>query len=58
MLLTDKSDDKGYFSFEDVVFDEYIIHKIESPTGYVLSVEIFEIVIAEDGKIVRTIAAS
>lgn len=55
-ILTAKSDDKGCFSFEDVPFGDYIIREIEAPTGYVLSDEMFEIVIAADGGIIEITA--
>lgn|GEM_PF-230701 len=47
------SDDDGSFNFEEIIFGNYLVKEIESPTGYVLSDETFPIVISEDGDVIE-----
>ena len=47
------SDDDGSFNFEEIIFGNYLVKEIESPTGYVLSDETFPVVISEDGDVIK-----
>ena len=47
------SDDDGSFNFEEIIFGNYLVKEIESPTGYVLSDETFPVVISEDGDVIE-----
>ena len=44
-----QSDEEGRFSFSDIPYGEYIVKETGSPTGYVLSDELYPVVIGEDG---------
>ena len=52
-LLTAVSDETGAFDFADVVFGNYLVHELASPAGYVLSGEIFEVQINENGAVIE-----
>ena len=47
------SDDDGSFNFEEIIFGNYLVKEIESPTGYVLSDETFPVIISEDGDVIE-----
>ena len=52
-LSTTFSDASGAFHFADVVFGNYLVRELASPAGYVLSDEIFEVQINENGAVVE-----
>ena len=52
-LLTAVSDETGAFDFADVVFGNYLVRELASPAGYVLSDEIFEVQINENGSVIK-----
>lgn len=52
-LLTAVSDETGAFDFADVVFGNYLVRELASPAGYVLSDEIFEVQITENGSVIE-----
>ena len=52
-LSTAVSDASGAFDFADVVFGNYLLRELEAPAGYVLSGEIFEVQINENGSVIE-----
>ncbi len=52
-LSTAVSDASGAFHFADVVFGNYLVWELEAPAGYVLSDEIFEVQITENGTVIE-----
>lgn len=52
-LLTAVSDETGAFDFADVVFGNYLLRELEAPAGYVLSDEIYEVQITENGSVIE-----
>ena len=52
-IETAVSDDNGSFNFEEIIFGNYLVKEIESPTGYVLSDETFPVIISEDGDVIE-----
>ncbi len=54
--LTAISDENGRFSFENIPFGKYAIREIEAPVGYVLSNEIFEVEVMENGQVIEIVA--
>lgn len=56
VIMTDFSDETGYFEFIDIPYGEYVIREIQAPKGYILSNEIYPVSIAEDGDNVEIIA--
>ena len=54
--LTDESDEDGNFGFTDIPFGEYIVKEIAAPTGYILSDELYPVVITENGDVVEITA--
>lgn len=52
-LLTATSAEDGSFSFAQVPYGNWIVREIEAPTGYVLSEELHEVTIGEDGAVVE-----
>ena len=52
-LSTAVSDAIGAFHFADVVFGNYLLRELEAPAGYVLSDEIFEVQITENGSVIE-----
>lgn len=57
MKLTE-TDEKGYFEFSDIPKGSWLIREIASPRGYLLSDEIHEVLIEEDGQIIEIEAAN
>ncbi len=55
-LMTDISDENGYFAFAEIPYGEYVIKEIKAPDGYILSDEKFPVTISEDGDTVEIIA--
>ena len=51
--MTAKSDENGYFEFNDVPLGEYVIHEIKAPTGYILSDESYPAAVREDGETIE-----
>lgn len=51
-----ESNEDGRFSFSDIPYGEYIVKEIEAPTGYILSDELYHVVIAEEGDAVEMTA--
>ena len=49
------SDADGAFAFEGITFGTYIVREIQAPEGYVLSDEVFEIEITEDGQVIEIV---
>ena len=52
-LSTAVSDASGAFHFADVVFGNYLLRELEAPAGYVLSDEIYEVQITENGSVIE-----
>lgn len=52
-LMTATSAEDGSFSFAQVPYGNWIVREIEAPTGYVLSEEIYDVTIGEDGAVVE-----
>lgn len=52
-LLTATSIDDGSFSFNGVVYGNWLVREIEAPTGFVLSDEIFTAMVDEDGAVIE-----
>ena len=52
-LSTAVSDASGAFHFADVVFGNYLLRELEAPAGYVLSDEIYEVQINENGSVIE-----
>ena len=52
-LSTTFSDASGAFHFADVVFGNYLVRELASPAGYVLSDEIYEVQINENGSVIK-----
>lgn len=52
-LSTAVSDASGAFHFADVVFGNYLVRELEAPAGYVLSDEIYEVQINENGSVIE-----
>ena len=55
-IMTDISDENGYFEFTEIPYGEYVVREITAPTGYILSDEIYPVEIAEDGEVVEITA--
>lgn len=49
-IMTFTSDENGYFEFDEIPYGEYIIHEIETPTGYIFSDESYPVTVSEDGE--------
>lgn len=47
-IMTDTSDNNGFFEFKKIKYGEYVVAEIKAPTGYVLTDEIFPVVIDEN----------
>lgn len=56
--MTAVSDENGYFVFDEIPYGEYIIHEIETPTGYILSDESYPVTVSEDGDVVEITAVN
>ena len=52
-IMTAASDENGCFEFTDVPFGQYIVRKIESPSGYILSDKEYAVSISEDGEVIE-----
>lgn len=52
-LMTATSAEDGEFSFEGVPYGNWLLKELESPTGFVLSDEVFPVCIDEDGAVVE-----
>lgn len=52
-LLTATSTEDGSFSFAQVPYGNWIVREIEAPTGYVLSEELYDVTIGEDGAVIE-----
>jgi len=52
-LMTAESDDKGCFSFADIPFGEFEVKEIKAPTGYILSDNVYQVNITEDGQVIE-----
>lgn len=52
-LSTAVPDASGAFDFADVVFGNYLLRELEAPAGYVLSDEIYEVQITENGSVIE-----
>lgn len=52
-LMTATSAEDGSFSFAQVPYGNWIVREIEAPTGYVLSEELYDVTIGEDGAVVE-----
>ena len=52
-LLTATSDENGAFAFENVPYGVWLVREIAAVEGYVLSEEIFEVQIAENGAVIE-----
>lgn len=48
-----ESEESGAFSFADIAFGNYLVRELAAPVGYVLSDEIFEVRIAENGCVIE-----
>ena len=48
--MTAVSDKNGYFAFDEIPYDEYLVHEIEAPTGYILSDESYPVTVCENGE--------
>lgn len=48
-LMTDTSDEDGIFRFDGVLYGNWLVREIESPTGFVLSTISYPVEIVEDG---------
>lgn len=57
-LKLTETDEKGYFEFSDIPKGSWLIREIASPRGYMLSNEIHEVLIEEDGQIIEIEAAN
>lgn len=57
-LKLTETDEKGYFEFSDIPKGSWLIREIASPRGYLLSDEIHEVLIEEDGQIIEIEAAN
>ena len=57
-IMTSTSDENGYFVFDEIPYGEYIIHEIETPTGYILSDESYPVTVSEDGDVVEITAVN
>lgn len=52
-IKTVTTDDNGNFAFEHIKYGKYIVAEIEAPEGYVLTDEVFPIVIDKNGKVIE-----
>ena len=57
-IMTFTSDENGYFVFDEIPYGEYIIHEIETPTGYIFSDESYPVTVSEDGDVVEITAVN
>jgi uncharacterized surface anchored protein/cell wall-associated NlpC family hydrolase len=57
-VMTSASDENGYFVFDEIPYGEYIIHEIETPTGYIFSDESYPVTVSEDGDVVEITAVN
>lgn len=57
-VMTAASDENGYFGFDEIPYGEYIIHEIETPTGYIFSDESYPVTVSEDGDVVEITAVN
>ena len=57
-VMTAASDENGYFVFDEIPYGEYIIHEIETPTGYIFSDESYPVTVSEDGDVVEITAVN
>lgn len=57
-IMTAASDENGYFVFDEIPYGEYIIHEIETPTGYIFSDESYPVTVSEDGDVVEITAVN
>ncbi len=57
-IMTFTSDENGYFEFDEIPYGEYIIHEIETPTGYIFSDESYPVTVSEDGNVVEITAVN
>ena len=57
-IMTAVSDENGYFVFDEIPYGEYIIHEIETPTGYILSDGSYPVTVSEDGDVVEITAVN
>ena len=57
-VMTAVSDENGYFEFDEIPYGEYIIHEIETPTGYIFSDESYPVTVSEDGDVVEITAVN
>ena len=48
-----KSSEDGSFSFENIPYGMWLVRELEAPEGYVLSDEIFEVQISENGVVIE-----
>ena len=54
--MTAASDENGYFVFDEIPYGEYIIHEIETPTGYIFSDESYPVTVSDDGEVIEITA--
>ena len=52
-ILTATSAEDGGFSFADVPYGNWLVCEIEAPTGFVLSDEIFAVIVDQDGAVIE-----
>ena len=52
-LMTDTTDKKGKFAFEDVNYGKYIVAEIKAPTGYILTDKRYSVNVDEDGETIE-----
>ena len=57
-VMTAASDENGYFVFDEIPYGEYIIHEIETPTGYIFSDESYPVTVSEDGDVAEITAVN
>ena len=48
-----KSSEDGSFSFENIPYGMWLVRELEAPAGYVLSDEIYEVQINENGSVIK-----
>lgn len=52
-ILVTTSDDEGAFQFENVPYGKWVVREIESPEGFVLCTDLFEVNIKSDAQVVE-----
>lgn len=51
-IVTTKSDETGYFTFENVPFGEYIVKEITAPKDYAVDLTLYYLFISENGVVI------